>query len=987
MPPLPSFGDYELVRELGKGGMGIVYEARQISLDRTVALKMMLAGAFASEEELRRFRNEAEAVAQLDHPNIVPILDVGRLDEHRYFTMRLVRGGSLAERLGKFVGDPKGAARIVATVAEALHHAHLRGFLHRDLKPANILIDERGEPHITDFGLARRVGSESDSQLTQTGTILGTPGYIAPEQATGRRGSVTVAADVYGLGAVLYALLTGRPPFAGDSPLDTLKQVCERAPELPSRIESRVPRDLETICLKCLEKEPGRRYANALALAEDLRRWIAGEPIAARPVGRAVRLAMWCRRKPALAALAGFSLAACIAGIVGVVWQWRRAEANLVTARDRFDLAMQAVDAYTSGASEDVLLKEPRLDGLRRRLLSGSLEFYRRLGNSLAGAQDRPSRVALGRALAQIGDLTAKIGSKPQALAAHREALAIREALANEVPHDLETRIDRAHSQLDVGLLEYEVGRHGEAMISFRSSLELLDGLGREQPGRTEVQLDLARAHNAIASELFRDRKIDAALTSFARSRAIRERLVGSEPRNSRYRDELAKAYGNIGVLLRNAGRHTEALEAFTKALEQFEALERDNRDDPARTASVRADEVGALLNIAGGRTQLDTTANVDATYERALSIAEALVRDHPTDSRSLGTLAQACHALGEHLGRAGHTADARVAFARAARVLEGLARDNPSVQAYRSDLVRSRFLLGQALGRLGQADEAIEAYKAARETLAALSREDPAVSEYHADLATIDHALVQGVEKTGQRDTILAAYAREADSLRHLIGAHSTEARYRLSLAENRRAAGLLFRRLGRVSEAIGAFAETGDAASGVARQRPEEVRARFLWGWSHNARGEDLRTAGRMAEARDAYQKAEAVLGPLARDHPNEAIVFEWAAVLANLGLVRRVLVAPAAGAADLARAVAVLEPLARAHPEHRAYQSDLAAMYKELAIAERAAGRPRAAAAALRRAIAVLEGLGGTSRGELQELRTLISDVAFPADPFAR
>jgi WD40 repeat protein len=296
-----SFGDYEILEELGRGGMGVVYRARQVSLNRIIALKLIKAGVLADDVELRRFQNEAEALALLDHPGIVPIHDVGEHGGQKYFTMKLVAGGSLAERLGAYKTDPRAAVTLVVDLAEAVHHAHMRGILHRDLKPANVLIDETGRAHVTDFGLARKL--DGDAELTASGAILGTPAYAAPEQTTGRRAAVTTATDVYGLGAILYSLLAGRAPFVGDSVVDVLKRVREHAPGAPRSFNSAVPRDVEVVCLKCLEKDARHRYGSAQALAEDLRAWLDNRPIAARPVGALVRSWLWCKRRPALAGM------------------------------------------------------------------------------------------------------------------------------------------------------------------------------------------------------------------------------------------------------------------------------------------------------------------------------------------------------------------------------------------------------------------------------------------------------------------------------------------------------------------------------------------------------------------------------------------------------------------------------------------------------------------------------------------------------------
>jgi eukaryotic-like serine/threonine-protein kinase len=298
---LQEFGDYELIEEIARGGMGVVVRARQKSLNRIVALKMILSGRFASDEETQRFRLEAELAANLDHPNIVPIYEVGEHEGRQYFTMKMVDGGSLAREVPRLMNDPLGVARVLATVAHAVDYAHRRGFVHCDLKPANILLDADGKPHVTDFGLARRV--EGDSTLTASGALMGTPSYMAPEQASGERRALTPAADVYGLGAILYELLTGRPPFRAPTIMETVVQVLEREPPPPRQVRPGVPRELEAICLKCLEKSPGDRFASAGALAESLDQYLRGESVAGTTPWQ--RLRRWTRREPELVSRLG----------------------------------------------------------------------------------------------------------------------------------------------------------------------------------------------------------------------------------------------------------------------------------------------------------------------------------------------------------------------------------------------------------------------------------------------------------------------------------------------------------------------------------------------------------------------------------------------------------------------------------------------------------------------------------------------------------
>jgi WD40 repeat protein/tRNA A-37 threonylcarbamoyl transferase component Bud32 len=398
LPLLPtpprSFGDYTVLAMVGRGGMGVVWKARQKRPDRLVALKMFRASDLAAPTDVQRFRNEAEVIAQLDHPNIVPIYDVGECDGVHYFSMKLVEGGSLADHLERFRSDPRAAARLLLTIARAVHYAHQRGILHRDLKPSNIILDSAGKPHITDFGLAKQV--QGSDNLTHTGEIVGTPTFMAPEQARGE--TLTTAADVYGLGAVLYTMLAGRPPFRGSSALATLNQVTDFDPESPTRYNPRLDRDLATVCLKCLEKEPTERYESAQALAEDLECWLDGKPVEARPVGSLGRFRRWCVRKPGLATLTGVS------GVLVLLLLGGLAASTWLIAKQR-DLA-EVAHSRTLARERELtqLLQAARLKQAHQAWERGSLgEMDRLLEQCRPGLADGDSRNFVWHYLWRLG--------------------------------------------------------------------------------------------------------------------------------------------------------------------------------------------------------------------------------------------------------------------------------------------------------------------------------------------------------------------------------------------------------------------------------------------------------------------------------------------------------------------------------------------------------------------------------------------------------
>lgn len=386
---LGDFGDYEVQEEIGRGGQGVVYRARQKSLNRTVALKVIGLGNWASEAHVKRFRREAEAAARLEHPGIVPIHEVGEHDGSCYFSMKFVEGGQLDQVVGREPMSPRSAVELIAKVARTVHYAHEHGILHRDIKPGNILLDAKGEPHLTDFGLARLV--ETESTVTHTLEVLGTPSYMAPEQAVGNNIAVSSVTDVYALGAVLYQLLTGHPPFAGGTTYETIKLLLDTEPRQPRLLNPKIDRDLSTICLKCLEKDPQRRYSSALALAEDLERWLKHEPIRARRTGVFTQGTKWVRRNPSVAVMAAILLALAVPSGV-IIWKSEFVRQPLTTGIAVLPFENLSDDKehafFADGVQDDILTKLAKIADLKVISRTSVMQYRgkqnaREIGNAL----------------------------------------------------------------------------------------------------------------------------------------------------------------------------------------------------------------------------------------------------------------------------------------------------------------------------------------------------------------------------------------------------------------------------------------------------------------------------------------------------------------------------------------------------------------------------------------------------------------------------
>jgi len=574
---LPEIPGYEVLGVLGRGGMGVVYRAWQKELSRLVALKMVHAGGQASPALRARFRVEAEAVARLQHPNIVQIHGVSRHGGALVLVLELVEGRSLAQQIAGTPQPAQWAAELVETVARAIHAAHQQGVVHRDLTPANVLLTVDDRPKITDFGLAKLIIGGGDLR-SQTGELLGTPSYMAPEQAASRHEAIGVATDVYALGAILYELFSGRPPFKAESPLETLRQVLSDDPVAPSRLRPKLPRDLETICLKCLRKEPVQRYSSALSLAEDLRRFLDGRPTLARRSGLWERARRFCRRNRAVVLLLAMVLALCTALAIGstVAALWLKGSRDEALqernrAQANFREARRAVDDSFTRVSESTLLHAPGLQPLRKQLLEDALRYYhgfvQRLGNQ-AGVQ-----AELAAALARVAKITSEIGSKEEAMGYLRQARAIYEALAAAHPADARLKRELARSIAAVALLRGETGRRQEAVADYQRALVIQHALVAADPGNIPAQNDLAASESGLGQVLEPLARTQEALQCYERALAIRERLTAAYPDAADFQSDLAGDHARVGRLHRGAGRPDEAIRSCRRAIAIQEVL------------------------------------------------------------------------------------------------------------------------------------------------------------------------------------------------------------------------------------------------------------------------------------------------------------------------------------------------------------------------------------------------------------------------------
>jgi tetratricopeptide (TPR) repeat protein len=800
---------HEVLGELGRGGMGVVYRARHVRLGRVVALKMVRAGALAGEAELARFRAEAEAVARLQHPNIVQVYEVGEDQGLPYFSLEFCPGGSLAARLNGTPVPAAAAAQVAETLARAMHVAHEAGVVHRDLKPANVLLvpsdrpeavalggaaAERFEPKVTDFGLAKRLDVEGAS-LTQSGAVVGTPSYMAPEQAAGKNREIGPAVDGYALGAILYECLTGRPPFRAATPVETLLQVLGEEPVPPGRLNAGVPPDLETICLKCLAKEPARRYGSALDLAEDLRRFRQGEPIRARPVGRLERAGRWARRNPVAAGSLAAVVLALTAGTAvstGFAVQaarqagqardsearaltaradLERANADLTAERDRTRAALEAeakrrrqaraaLDALTGQVVEGWLVRQKQLLPEHKEFLERALASYEEFARDTG--QDEATRAGVAAAYLRVGRLHRLLGQAREAEAALAHSRDAYARLAADFPGNPDYAHELAQSHTDRGILFESTGRPGEAEAEHGAALAVYHHLAPDLLARPELRRGQALSHNSLAVLYKVTGRPPEAEAEYREALALQQPLVADFPGRPEFRWDLAQSHYNLSILLRDGERWQEA----------------------------------------------------EAACREALALQKRLVDESPANPEYRHELAGSHNGLGNLLLRAGQPKAAAEAFGAALALHRQLTVEFPTRPDYGQELATGYNNLGILYFHTGRPKEAEAAYREALVLHRRLAADFPNVPDFHNDLAgaLVNLALLR--RDQGQLDEARGLLQEAVPHHQAALAVSPRHPAYRQFYRNNRLALGETFLRLGRHAEAAAAADELARAA-----------------------------------------------------------------------------------------------------------------------------------------------------------------------------
>ena len=829
---------FRVLRPHARGGLGAVFVALDSELNREVALKQILDHHADDAISRQRFLLEAEITGALEHPGIVPVYGLGHDGQGRpYYAMRFVHGDSLKGAIARFHADAalktdpgrrslelRQLLRRFLDACNAVGYAHSRGVLHRDLKPGNVIVGKFGETLVIDWGLAKPVGraepgaARGDRPLVPTsaggiaatlpGAALGTPAYTSPEQAAGDLHRLGPRSDVYGLGATLYCLLTGRPPFEGNDPGEVLRSVQAGLFPHPRAVDPSIDRALEAICLKAMARRPEGRYGSARALADDIERWMADEPVTARREPPAARALRWMRRHRTAATAAAAAILVALAGLAAVLAVQARANASLRAAnareRARFELAMDAVRTLHTGVSQDLLLRQKGCDELWTQQLLAARAFYHKLEGLLEGQADRPSRAALGRAYHELGGLAEQIGSQDEALAAYRRALVARRALAREPGADAGSIAAVGHTLLALGQVRNRTGHPDQAMAACEEARALLESLTGSTLPAAPLQADVALCWVRIGDVHVANGRKAEALAAYGRARMILAPLAEADPGATRFRAELAGVHDSIGRLLIETGRPDEALAALERARSLRTALAGAN---PAVTR-FRAELATSLISIGQ---LLGWTGRPDKALEpleQARAVLEALTAAKPAVVSYRAALASVHRYLGDALHdkarRTGRPTDALAAYERWNEIQEAVVKADPAAVTHQATLAVSYRVLGVVLRQGGRLGESRTAFEKALATQAGVAKAVPSAAPIQSDLAG-DHLYVAGGLLAAGEAGGAEGHIRRAEAILGNLTHRDSYAHYRIAVAASLRSA-LLARGRGRATDRDGA-------------------------------------------------------------------------------------------------------------------------------------------------------------------------------------
>lgn len=782
--PPESPSGYELIDEIGHGGMGVVYRARDTALDRDVAVKLLSEHHPPGSIHAQRFLNEVRITGQLQHPGIPAVHQVGRLTDGRPFlVMKLIKGSTLEAILNSRTDPSADHPRLLAifeAVCQAVGYAHAHRVIHRDLKPANVMVGAFGEVQVMDWGLAKALGEESSATAdtlgteqtpawttqvsptpesgshTQAGSMVGTPAFIPPEQAVGEIKRVNERSDVFGLGAILAMILTGKPAYAGETEeLVRVQAVRGKLEKCFARLDaSGAEPELVVLCKKCLAFEPADRPADAGAVAQEVAAFRAAADERARRAeveqvrvkgqqATAAARSAERRKRRRLAFWAATVLTlALVGGLMAVLAVQRRANADLAAknheladeqakVQARFELAQKAIALFHTGVSEDMLLKNPQFKEMRTNLLKEAADFYADLEKLLAGQTDARSRKALAEGYFQLAELTFKIGSRPEALALHRRALAIRRELAAAFPTDVEARLDVMRSLWKMGAVSGTMSDYAEALAAYQEGRDLAEWLVAECP-TDAVRFVLALIYDRIGWELRSTGKPMDALEAHGKALAIMQNLSVANPANTEFQFQLAILHNNIGHALRGTGKSAEALAEHGKVLAIVRKLAEDN---PTNT-QFQMHLAGSYNNIGLVLSQMGKPAEALAAQIEALAIRQRLVDAHPAVTEFQNDLGWCHDQIGILLLQTGKPSEALVAHDKALAIMQNLAIANPANTEVQKDLACSRCYVGRVLARLQRFPEAFTSLDAGLVLHRKLAEGDPENTNYRSSMA-----------------------------------------------------------------------------------------------------------------------------------------------------------------------------------------------------------------------------------------------------------